>query len=139
MIYDSSINPIKIPSGGVTLWGQKTLNMTTVNIKGITKEEDCLEECNKCNGTGADPNFKDVRDNNKCSFCNGTGKVEWLDKLYNRPKRKGFRTNWSLDAVADLKAFQGVDVEQEMIQSMSDHLAKEIDKEILNSLGVNNE
>jgi len=130
MDYDSSINSIKIPAGGVTVWGQKTLEMTSVNIKGLTKEEDCLEVCDKCNGTGADPNFKDVRESNKCSFCNGTGKVEWLDKIFKRSKRRGFRANWTIDAAQDLKAFHGLDVEEELAKT----LAEEIDKEIIASL-----
>jgi len=51
---------------------------------------------------------------------------------------KGLKAAWSVEAVEDLKAVHGIDIgerlQEELIQAMSQQMAKEVDEQILKDL-----
>jgi len=54
------------------------------------------------------------------------------------PSMKGLKAAWSVEAVEDLKAVHGIDIgerlQEELIQAMSQQMAKEVDEQILKDL-----
>lgn len=54
------------------------------------------------------------------------------------PSMKGLKVAWSVEAVEDLKAVHGIDIgerlQEELIQAMSQQMAKEVDEQILKDL-----
>jgi hypothetical protein len=47
------------------------------------------------------------------------------------PGTTQLRVDWGMDAVRDLRAFFGIDVEQELIATLRAEMAQEIDREII--------
>lgn len=44
------------------------------------------------------------------------------------------KATWSVEAAEDLKTVQGIEIEEELIQAMSQQIAKEVDKQIIKDL-----
>jgi len=55
------------------------------------------------------------------------------EKLDWQPLRK-LKAHWSLEAAKDIKVFTSIDIEKEIIETLSKDIANEIDKEILEKL-----
>jgi hypothetical protein len=50
------------------------------------------------------------------------------------PLMKGLKATWSVEAAEDLKAVHSIDIEEELIQAVSDQIAKEVDQQIIKDL-----
>ncbi len=61
--------------------------------------KDGIEVCRKCNGKG-------------CLYCDGNGKVDWIDNIINK----------------------SVNFEDRIVKILSKELAKEIDNDIVNAI-----
>jgi len=109
-------------------------------------------KCDKCRGKGRYyvPNEGLEAISVRCSKCDGDGYLDWVENVVGKtPRRRATDSSSAIGLTATevaiayprmhgksslLKA--QVSIERELIQIMSNKIAIEIDKEILESLGV---
>jgi len=87
--------------------------------------------CARCEGAGCLPSTIDAIDilQETCLKCNGKGKLDWISNAMGTRKRK-LAAQWTIENdISPTFCFS-----DEVITKMSEALAKEIDKQILDSI-----
>lgn len=94
--------------------------------------------CDECNGKGSVPsspnkNYRVYRE--LCWKCQGDGKVDWVSNATGKPEKK-LKGIFSSSSVSSMSSTSGPanNIYNDMIDSLAQNMAAEIDKEILDSL-----
>jgi hypothetical protein len=90
--------------------------------KRLLKDETCIH-CKYNNRGVCTKDEKNNIDIPKEQTCEQFERGQWARKL---------KVTWSQQAYQDLKAWQGIDVEEELIKAVSEEMKNEIDKVIEN-------
>jgi hypothetical protein len=89
--------------------------------------------CPKCRGSGWLTGKNDWE--YTCNKCWGAGKLDWIERIMGKPSpHHTLKGNWTIEVEDDLKALYDCDMEKEIIDAMSQELAKKVDEEIIGKM-----
>jgi len=97
--------------------------------------------CDKCNGKGKIESYKynNNRDSTKiktCSKCRGTGKLDWLENIFGKNINEVDYWNYTFSTPSTFLTRPGesYNLQEEILNALSEQIAIDIDKDIMTSL-----
>jgi len=98
--------------------------------------------CDQCKGTGY-PNNNEIDYNNKfyfnvpdaCDKCHGSGKLDWIEAIVGKHKPRQLSAKFDINFSTAEQLYGPKSEEMDaVINKMSEQLAKDIDKEIIEGI-----